>query len=147
MTRLEHRFWSKVAKRMSGCWEWTASRDTSGYGLFKVAGRTYKAHRFAHILTWGDIRPGHYVLHACDNPRCVNPLHLSQGTALDNAHDRDRKGRWVRGRGRSALSDNQVLEIRRRAGSGVMQARLAEEFQITPTQVSRCVLRRTYAHV
>lgn len=37
---------------------------------------------------------GPFVLHTCDNPPCCNPAHLYRGTALDNARDRDTRGRW-----------------------------------------------------
>ena len=29
------------------------------------------------------------VLHSCNNPQCLNPLHLSWGTAAGNANDRE----------------------------------------------------------
>lgn len=32
-------------------------------------------------------------MHSCDNPPCVNPKHLSEGTARLNAQDRESKGR------------------------------------------------------
>jgi len=35
------------------------------------------------------------VMHACDNRSCINPDHLSVGTARDNVRDMIAKGRAV----------------------------------------------------
>lgn len=37
---------------------------------------------------------GFVILHSCDNPRCINPNHLSKGTVKDNALDRVAKNRF-----------------------------------------------------
>lgn len=99
MTTANERFWVKVDKspRQSGCWHWTAFRDSDGYGRFWLDGTMVSASRAAWILTKGDVPPGMEVLHRCDNPRCVNPDHLFLGTKTDNMADRDRKGRVARG--------------------------------------------------
>lgn len=40
------RFWEKVDVRSSDeCWNWLASRNTSGYGKMQVDGRLEYAHR------------------------------------------------------------------------------------------------------
>jgi hypothetical protein len=52
-----------------------------------------KAHRASWMAFRGDIPCGFHVLHACDIPECVNPDHLFLGTPLDNARDKERKGR------------------------------------------------------
>jgi hypothetical protein len=44
-------------------------------------------------MAYGPIPPGLYVCHRCDNPPRCEPTHLWLGTAADNAHDRDMKGR------------------------------------------------------
>lgn len=76
------------------CWEWTGSRCRKGYGLFRLAnGRLMRAHRFALATFGGGVADDQMACHRCDNPGCVNPSHLFAGSAADNAHDRDAKGR------------------------------------------------------
>ena len=88
------RFWRKV--RIAGfCWEWQGANNGAGYGLLRVNAKNVYAHRFAYEMMWGPIPEGNYVMHRCDNPRCVRPVHLDVGTAADNALDKVAKGRDV----------------------------------------------------
>ena len=86
------RFFQKVNKT-GFCWEWLAGKDKDGYGKIKIRGKTLQAHRVSWGIHNGPIPEGIGVLHRCDNPSCVNPLHLFLGTTLDNMRDRDAKGR------------------------------------------------------
>lgn len=109
----QDRFWSTVDKSGS-CWLWTG--DTSGgYGRIQFNGEKNGVHRFALELRLGrPIRKGFMALHTCDNPPCVrndgepqnyvvNGIvrmqygHLFEGTTIDNAADRDAKGRLPTG--------------------------------------------------
>jgi len=89
MTPIE-RFLTKVQETITGCWEWTASRDRKGYGLFRLgirkAGtrRLVQAHRFAYRVFVGPIPAGTVLDHLCRNPSCVNPTHLEPVTAAEN---------------------------------------------------------------
>lgn len=94
MTSVFERF-VKFTRYENGCWIWTGARRTSGYGVFKLNGKAESAHRVSYKLFKGDIPPGVFVCHTCDNPICVNPDHLFLGTASDNMMDAQSKGRLV----------------------------------------------------
>lgn len=82
---------------MSDCIETQYARDAHGYGHCFVT-RFGKKIKGAHILAWVDANgrlpaEGMCILHSCDNPPCVNPEHLWEGTRTDNQHDMVSKGR------------------------------------------------------
>lgn len=143
------RFWVKVSRRESGCWEWTASRFPKGYGRFRINGRTLQAHRIAYEMTYGPIPEGDWcVCHRCDNPPCVNPAHLFLGTKSDNALDMIRKGRhWVvndparRATGGDAhcarLTAEEVMTIMRLRSLGLSQRAIAARVGCSQSHVGR----------
>ncbi len=92
-----HRFEEKfLVDPNSGCWLWTGSVCSKGYGRFvsaRVRVAPLLAHRVAYEHFIGPIPERHYVCHRCDVPSCVNPAHLFVGTQGDNMRDSLRKGR------------------------------------------------------
>jgi hypothetical protein len=84
--------------RGPSCWLVTGYAMPNGYVQVDTRDNGTKrrvyAHRLAYELVHGPIPAGLSVLHSCDNPRCVNPAHLSVGTQRDNVHDAIRKGRF-----------------------------------------------------
>jgi hypothetical protein len=149
------RFWTKVSKN-GDCWNWTGAVNNKGYGQFHLKGKTVLAHRVSFEDFNGPIKEGMWVLHRCDNPRCVNPNHLFLGDASTNMQDCAAKGRLGfqrlprRGEDHSGskLTASQVVSIREifRAG-GVTQQDLAERFGISPSQVNNIVHRRHWREV
>jgi hypothetical protein len=152
------RFWSKVDRGAdpAGCWIWTAAKHRNGYGAFGTwdgrSRKAHRAHRYAFELAFGAIEPASlFVCHRCDNPSCVNPSHLFLGTALDNAQDREAKGRGpgpkVRGErhGAAKLSPADVYAIRAR--STEMLKVLAQEFGVSTEMVYRIRHRKAWAHL
>ena len=89
----EQRFWAKVLKTPS-CWLWQGATAGRGYGVFGTNrdGLMY-AHRFSYELHCGPIGDGLVILHTCDTPNCVNPVHLVAGTQRENVLDMIKKGR------------------------------------------------------
>jgi hypothetical protein len=126
------------------CWEWKGGRHSKGYGQF--GNPTDKAHRVAWEFYRGPIPDGIHVLHACDNPPCVNPNHLFLGTNLDNVKDKMAKGRGhtVRGTdaGTNILSEEAVRQIRTDQRK---QDVIAAEYGVAQTTVSAIKRRINWA--
>ncbi len=101
------RFWANTRRSASGCLEWTAGLDKDGYGKFAVSlPRREKnrqqqchvrAHRLAFEIVKGPVPSGLLVLHSCDNPKCVEPEHLSVGTQKLNREQAVARGRTAKG--------------------------------------------------
>lgn len=127
--RFEQKF---IPEPMSGCWLWTGATGPTGYGMFRMDGKTRRAHRVAHEMYVGPIPNGQSVLHRCDNPTCVNPQHLALGTPKDNADDRDRRGRNAQ-----KLTSAQILNICALREYGLTQQTLADEYGVSQAQISR----------
>ena len=70
--RYHARLWRKVdTSDPQGCWEITGYKDDSQYGAYGLFRKTCRAHRVAYAL-YHQTNPGDlYVLHRCDNRRCV----------------------------------------------------------------------------
>jgi hypothetical protein len=84
---------------MNQCIESTVGTTIKGgYKQVKVnvGGRVYGilAHRMAFEKAWRyTLTPDQHVMHTCDNPPCVNPLHLQLGDRFKNMQDMVFKGR------------------------------------------------------
>ena len=66
------------------CWIWQSGKDKDGYGLFKVWGKTYRAHRWIYEQLVESIPTGLQIDHLCRIPPCVNLDHLEPVTCRVN---------------------------------------------------------------
>jgi hypothetical protein len=141
------RFWSKVNKfgpvvrpELGPCWVWKAA-NSGGYGYVRHPDlhRMFPAHRIAYELGHGVIDVGLDVCHKCDNPICVRPTHLFQGTALDNSHDalrKDRKG--------VKLTLDQVAQIRHLLNLGLEQGEIGVLFGVDRSMICKINRNRNW---
>lgn len=84
---LVKRFARLMLKVDSGCWEWQGRLNLGGYGTIRDGDKMSLAHRMSVLLFQGHLEPGSVVCHRCNNRKCVNPVHLYQGTHEDNMLD------------------------------------------------------------
>lgn len=139
------RFMRKVSKSEDGCWEWLAGKKGGGYGVFFLGGKLRGAHRASLLLFKGlDIDTPLDAMHACDNPGCVNPSHVSYGSRSENMQDALVKGRIVRvqdWRGtlnpKAKLSGKQAHELIELVRSGASRSEAARRYGITPVRASQ----------
>ena len=143
------RFFSKFERgEPDACWEWQGTIQSLGYGHFFAQNIRHRAHRVAFFFAhgyWPKV-----CRHTCDNPPCVNPAHLVNGTQLDNIADRARRNRAARGErnGASPLTEDQVIEIRRLAAVGAMSLKaIGRKFNVSDPTVHGIVKRKYWTHI
>ena len=83
-----------IAQPTSDCIDWPFATHEKGYG--QMVGMNGKTRKVTHVVLERTGRPrpaGAHALHSCDNPPCVNPLHLRWGTNAENQREKGDKGR------------------------------------------------------
>lgn len=156
---LKARFWAKVdtSGGSNACWEWTAGLN-KGYGKIGVKMSYQLAHRVSYELHIGPIPKGLHVLHSCDNPACVNPIHLFIGTNDDNIADKLSKGRQASPRGmknaNAKLTPEAVRDIRENYVPGSQGSRqkyslryFARKYKVSHPTILRVVKNEGWDHV
>ncbi len=129
----------KVDDSIDGCWEWTGSLDSSGYGQARVENQKMGiAHRWIWIYFNGIIPKEKMVCHRCDNPKCCRLGHLFIGTAKENSQDRKAKGRNANQSPflvkKSPLTSENIAFIRLSESTG---RELSKEFKVAESTISR----------
>lgn len=150
VARFESRF---IPEPMSGCWLWFGACDARFYGKMNLGGGIYvKAHRLSFVLFKGPLSAN--ACHHCDNPACVNPDHLFDGTRSENTLDSWRKGRRVHIRtpmgeanNKAKLTAPKVIEIRARLAQGDPVARIALEHGVTVQSIYYVRHGQTWKHL
>ena len=135
---------SKASVNDSGCWIWP--QPGRRYGITKIGGKFYSAHRLSYMAYKGRIGKGNEVCHTCDVTLCVNPEHLFVGTHKSNMKDmaaKDRSGVRELNNYRGKYTDDQVREMREKYARGIPISWIAQEFGSSAVYVRRIVRRQT----
>jgi hypothetical protein len=90
---LERRF-KRINFDPTGCWIWTGFLNEQGYPVSTHRKFGQHVHRAIYQIMHG-VKLGRwdFIMHTCDETRCVNPVHLKMGTPSDNIKDSATKGR------------------------------------------------------
>lgn len=168
---LMERIWERVDKttpfgKDGDCWEWKGSK-IRGYGqIADNDGRNKRAHRVIYEDYFQvQLTPDQFCCHRCDNPSCVNPLHMFIGTTQDNTRDRDEKGRAAKGekhwtanapeklargerQGSAKMTADGVRDMRNRFDKGEATATaLAKEYDMSIATTCKIIKRQLWKHV
>lgn len=142
-------FWGQHEIDDAGCWRWTGTLNSKGYGRYCFAGKSFGAHRLAFALGKNTALPGLvFVCHRCDTPSCINPDHLFLGLASDNNKDMKAKGRARAPRNMDnpacKLTEQDIRDIR---ASSERQVDLCRKYGVSDGHMSRILSGYTRRYV
>ena len=159
------RFWLNVDKSggEDACWNWMLGKVGAGYGRFRFHGKNWSTHTLSFFLA-NKRKSKKWILHSCDNPACVNPKHLREGTPKENTADRDRRGRsgyqrnreqWLtnllaakKEKGRKVLLLDEVREVKRLLrDSTLIPTVIARRFDVAPNTIYNIKSGKTFAEI
>jgi len=140
---------SRIVPHLNGCWIYHGTFDEYGYARIRHRYKYWRVSRLIYKLTFPKLYKEELnTLHKCDNPACVNPEHLFQGTQADNIEDMISKGRHsIEGRAKAFLTEDQVREIRSLIKQGVKQIDIAKRFDVTDSIISNINKNRIHRNV
>ncbi len=145
-------FFSRVRKLKgrNACWVWTGCATDRGYGRVWANGKTLRAHRVAYKYEHSTCPK--LVRHSCDNPICVRPSHLLEGTPKQNMADKYRRGRAVHHRGEAAgtakLTEIKVRWIRKTYADGkANMPQMSAQLGVCRQTICDVIHKKTWAHL
>jgi len=151
--KLIKRFFDKVdipEENVFACWEWTAMLNKKGYGMIGINQTPRLANRISYLI-WNKKLPDNFACHTCDNPSCVNPLHLFDGTNYENVRDMVDKGRHLEGHLRpdASLTKEQIIEIRKKYSTerNITHNKIAELYSVKRKTITRVLNNQTYKNI
>jgi 5S rRNA maturation endonuclease (ribonuclease M5) len=134
----------------NGCWICTSHQfDKDGYPRLVRDKKKVMASRYVFELYKEQIDKGNVILHSCDNPNCINPKHLSQGTHKQNSEDRNNKKRQAYGvrNGNVKLTEEKVLEIKALLANKVNQKEIARIYDVSHVLIEKISQGKLWKHV
>ena len=131
---------SVVIGENSECWPWKNRND---YGQFSLGNHNYGVHRISYFLATGEDPYPLMICHTCDNPPCMNPLHLFPGDLLDNTLDCIQKHRYPLAK----LTPETAEQIRIMYSSGkYTQKEVGAAFGVSSRTINCLLVGRTWKY-
>jgi hypothetical protein len=137
---------------MSKCIIWDGAK-TMGYGVKTINREKFYVHRLALEKKLNrPIRKGYCACHTCDNPACINPKHLWEGTQAENIADMISKGRYKNpnvgeGNPHAKLTEKKVKEIRKWFSIGKNTKELAKMFKVNIRTIQSIVALKLWKNI
>lgn len=134
------------------CHLWLGSTNDRGYGQINHHEKRLYVHRVLNEARHGPLPKGVHVLHHCDTPACVRDEHHFRGTPLDNARDKQRKGRGNQPKGVknrwAKMTDQKVEQLLDLYATGSWSAKaLGRHFGISDRTAGYIIDGKIWKHV
>jgi len=119
----------------------------NGYIYIRINKKLVYLHRFIYEENIKLIEKDNVLRHTCDNPSCINPNHLIEGTQADNIQDRVNRNRSAKGitQGFAKLNEEQVLEIFNNSIDS--NANLARKYKMAHNTIKSIRTGKTWKHI
>jgi len=137
---------NKIVINSNSCWEWQGykhigkKRSDKGYGRMVFKRKNYYVHRLSFFIFNGHLHDDLMVCHHCDNPSCINPVHLWEGTREENFFDAVKKKRM---KGSIMLTKQEVIEIIEKfyLNNNFTQINLAKDYNVSKQAISQIICK------
>ena len=136
-----------LPERASDCLLWPFTSSHNGYGVVRLSGQIWPAHRLVCHLVYGQAPfERAEAAHSCGVRACVNPQHIRWATHLENIRDKYLHGTQTKGEAHSLakLTDDAVRLIRR---GGKSDKYWADRIGCSESTIKKARQGRTWAHV
>lgn len=122
----------------SGCKEWTGKKKRCGHGYVYFNYKTYLCHRIAYFLYYGNLDKTLQINHKCNNPACIEPTHLYQGTPRQNNLDA------VKFNTSGTVNINDIEQIKSDFASGETIRNIAMKYKVNKYTIRNIVNALSY---
>lgn len=131
------------------CIRWPYARNGNGYGQFNLEGVNTLVHRFVcEAVNGPPPTPSSLSAHLCGmgHEGCMSPRHLAWKSPQGNSADQVRHGAAIRGGrvGSAKLTEEQVIEIRRKLLKGTNQRQIATAYGMSQSTISMIASGRNW---
>jgi DNA-binding CsgD family transcriptional regulator len=141
----------QINKTDDGCWIWTKSKNSDGYGNARFNGKAVKIHKYMLEHKLGrPLTKGMNTCHSCHNRACCNPDHLREDTHAQNMKDMVTAKRSVGFKGEtnksSKLTEDNVRQIKR-LNNAYSNTELAKIFGVSRSTINFINTGASWKHV